>query len=46
MLLASNLGAASVVQEALANYMKENDLDAHMVELKSHYHEQHDAMMP
>ncbi|KIO96537.1 Aromatic-amino-acid aminotransferase [Levilactobacillus brevis] len=45
MLLASNLGAASVVQEALANYMKENDLDAHMVELKNHYHEQHDAMM-
>ncbi|WP_263640330.1 aminotransferase class I/II-fold pyridoxal phosphate-dependent enzyme [Levilactobacillus brevis] len=45
MLLASNLGAASVVQEALVNYMKENDLDAHMVELKTHYHEQHDAMM-
>lgn len=45
MLLASNLGAASVVQAALANYMKENDLDAHLANLRIHYHEQHDAMM-
>ncbi|MCU0200654.1 aminotransferase class I/II-fold pyridoxal phosphate-dependent enzyme [Levilactobacillus brevis] len=44
MLLASNLGAASVVQAALANYMKENDLDAHLADLRTHYCAQHEAM--